>query len=53
MRGTLIGEVVDARGRVLERLYAPTDGALPFIRRIPRVRAGDGLFMLTTRIEGA
>jgi predicted deacylase len=53
MRGTLIGEIVDARGRILERLYAPTDGALPFIRRIPRVHAGDGLFMLTTRIEGA
>lgn len=52
VRGTPIGEIVDERGKVLERFFAPTDGVLPFVRRIPRVRAGDGLFMLTTRIEG-
>jgi predicted deacylase len=51
-RGTLVGEIVDVQGRVSERLFAPSDGALPFIRRIPRVRVGDGLFMLTQRVGG-
>ena len=52
-RGSLVGEIVDARGRVIERLIAPNDGVLPFIRRIPRVRVGDSLYMLTHRVEGA
>jgi predicted deacylase len=51
-RGTLVGEIVDFQGRVRERLFAPSDGVLPFIRRIPRVRVGDGLFMLTQRVGG-
>ena len=51
-RGTLVGEIVDFQGRVRERLFAPSDGVLPFIRRIPRVCVGDGLFMLTQRVGG-
>jgi predicted deacylase len=51
-RGTLVGEIVDHQGRVRERLFAPSDGVLSFIRRIPRVRVGDGLFMLTQRVGG-
>lgn len=51
-RGTLVGEIVDFRGRVRERLFAPSAGVLPFIRRIPRVRVGDSLFMLTQRVGG-
>jgi uncharacterized protein len=51
-RGTLVGEIVDCQGRVRERLFAPADGVLPFIRRIPRVYVGDGLFMLTQRVGG-
>jgi predicted deacylase len=51
-RGTLVGEIIDVQGRVRERLFAPSDGVLPFIRRIPRVRVGDGLFMLTQRVGG-
>ncbi len=49
--GTLVGEILDPFGGVIERLIAPRDGALPFIRRVPRVRAGDGLYMLTARVE--
>jgi predicted deacylase len=52
-RGSLVGEIVDAQGRVIERLIAPNDGILPFIRRIPRVRIGDSLYMLTHCVEGA
>ncbi len=50
-RGAFVGEICDSRGQVIERLHAPTDGVLPFIRRIPRVRVGDGLYMLTQRME--
>jgi predicted deacylase len=51
--GALIGEIINARGGIIERLIAPHAGVLPFIRRIPRVRVGDGLYMLTQCVEGA
>ncbi|MGI8856409.1 MAG: succinylglutamate desuccinylase/aspartoacylase family protein [Thermomicrobiales bacterium] len=51
--GTPVGEIIDAHGTVIERLLAPHAGVLPFIRRIPRVRPGDGLYMLTQRVEEA
>lgn len=49
--GMPVGEVLDPFRGVIERLIAPHDGVLPFIRRVPRVRAGDGLYMLTARVE--
>ncbi len=50
---TPVGDIIDAQGAIIERLTAPHAGVLPFIRRIPRVRVGDGLYMLTQRVEGA
>jgi predicted deacylase len=49
--GTLVGEIVDHRGHVIEPCPAPRDGMLAFVRRVPRVRPGDGLYLLTQRIE--
>ncbi len=51
--GAPVGEIIDAQGTVIEHLVAPYAGVLPFIRRIPRVRPGDGLYMLTRRVEDA
>ena len=51
--GTPVGEIIDAQGATITRLTAPHEGVLPFIRRIPRVRVGDGLYMLTQRVKGA
>jgi predicted deacylase len=49
--GTLVGEIVDQRGQVIERCHAPRGGMLAFVRRVPRVRPGDGLYLLTQRSE--
>jgi predicted deacylase len=49
--GTLVGEIMDYRGEFIERCPAPRDGMLAFVRRVPRVRPGDGLYLLTQRIE--
>jgi predicted deacylase len=49
--GTLVGEIVDHCGKVIEQYPAPRDGMLAFVRRVPRVRPGGWLYLLTQRIE--
>jgi predicted deacylase len=44
--GQTLGEVVDDRGRVLERLVAPWDGVVVMARRTARVRPGDGAYLV-------
>jgi predicted deacylase len=44
--GQTLGEVIDDRGRLLERLSAPFDGVVVMARRTARVRPGDGAYMV-------
>jgi predicted deacylase len=48
--GQLLGEIVDYDGTVVERVIAPAAGVVAMARRVPRVSAGDGLYLLTTRV---
>jgi predicted deacylase len=42
-----LGEVLSHAGDVLAQIRAPSAGIVAMIRRTPRVRAGQGLFLLT------
>jgi predicted deacylase len=44
--GQTLGEVLDERGNLLERLLAPFDGVVVMARRTARVRPGDGAYMV-------
>ena len=44
--GQTLGEVVDERGKVLERITAPFDGLIIMARRTARVRPGDGAYLV-------
>lgn len=44
--GTVIAEVVDEGGRVLEVISAPCPALVAMVRRHPRVSAGEGIVML-------
>ena len=48
--GQQLGEIVDYDGQIVERVVAPAAGVVAMARRVPRVSAGDGLYLLTTRI---
>jgi predicted deacylase len=47
-----LGEIVDYDGHVLAQIAAPEDGVVAMARRLPRVAAGDGLYLLTQRVTG-
>jgi predicted deacylase len=49
--GQALGEIVGYDGRVVERVVAPSGGVVAMVRRVPRVVAGDGLYLLTTRVS--
>lgn len=49
--GAEIGEILDYDGRVLERVTAREAGVVAMVRRLPRVSAGDGLYLLTQRTD--
>jgi predicted deacylase len=44
--GQTLGDVLDERGNLLERLLAPFDGVVVMARRTARVRPGDGVYMV-------
>lgn len=44
--GSLLGQVIDERGTILENLVAPVTGIVVMARRTARVAAGDGAFLL-------
>jgi predicted deacylase len=44
--GQTLGDVVDERGHLLERVCAPFDGVVVMARRTARVRPGDGAYMV-------
>lgn len=48
--GQPLGEIVAYDGRVRERIVAEEAGVVAMVRRIPRVAAGDGLYLLTSRL---
>jgi predicted deacylase len=48
--GQPLGTIVTHDGRVVERIVAPEAGMVAMVRRVPPVRAGDGLYLLTTRL---
>ena len=48
--GQTLGEIVDYDGRLLATIVAPVDGVVVMTRRLPRVTAGDGLYLLTTPV---
>jgi predicted deacylase len=48
--GQTLGEIVDYDGRLLATIAAPVDGVVVMTRRLPRVAAGDGLYLLTTPV---
>jgi predicted deacylase len=50
--GQTLGEIVDYDGRPLATIGAPVDGVVVMTRRLPRVAAGDGLYLLTTPVVG-
>ena len=52
--GQTLGDVVDERGHLLERVTAPFDGVVVMARRTARVRPGDGAYMiaLPDELEG-
>ena len=45
-RGTLVGEIVDHLGGMRSNRRPRRDGMLAFVRRVPRVHPGDGLYLL-------
>lgn len=49
--GTLLGEILDYDGRVLERFIAKHNGIIALTRRTPRVCVGDGLYLLTENVD--
>jgi predicted deacylase len=51
--GQHLGEIVDYDGQIVERVVAPAAGVVAMARRVPRVSAGEGLYLLTTRIATA
>jgi predicted deacylase len=50
--GLPLGEIVSHDGQVIERIVASEEGVVALVRRLPRVAAGDKVFMLTTRVAG-
>lgn len=48
--GQLLGEITTHDGRVAERIVAAEAGVVAMVRRVPRVVAGDGLYLLTTQV---
>jgi predicted deacylase len=49
--GQVLGTIVAYDGRVVERIVAPQAGVVAMVRRVPPVLAGDGLYLLTSRID--
>ena len=49
--GATLGEIIAADGAVRAQLTAPEGGVVALVRRIPRVAAEDGLYLLTQRVE--
>jgi predicted deacylase len=50
--GLLLGEIRSLGGQVVEQIVASEEGVVALVRRLPRVAAGDKVFMLTTRVVG-
>ena len=50
--GQRLGIVEDFFGRVLGEVSADRDGTIIFLRRLPRVNAGDGLVQITGKYAG-
>jgi predicted deacylase len=49
--GSLLGEIIDFDGTVLESFTAPASRIVALIRRTPRVAPGDGLYLLTSSVD--
>ncbi|HET8627791.1 MAG TPA: succinylglutamate desuccinylase/aspartoacylase family protein, partial [Thermomicrobiales bacterium] len=48
--GAPLGDLLGHDGRLIARLAAPADGVVAMVRRVPRVSAGEGLYLLTRRV---
>lgn len=48
--GVLLGEIISHDGQVRERIVASEASVVALVRRLPRVAAGEKVFMLTTRV---
>ena len=49
--GAELGEILGYDGQVLERVTVPEAGVVAMVRRLPRVSPGDGLYLLTQRLD--
>ncbi len=49
--GTVIGEILGYDGQILERVTVAQDGIVALVRRLPPVSLGDGLYLLTQRVD--
>jgi predicted deacylase len=47
--GGVIGEIVEDDGHVADRIIAPHEGVVVYVRRLARVREGDGICYLAPR----